>query len=390
MEKYKEIIDILKTDNYYKLREEAHKLASDNNFLKIIINIHNPIIFDRFIKMCEFKIDTRAIYEERNNFIKKSINKLNMSNIYSFFEIENLDLSRQEVIANRYLTEYIISYYFEDNFYNFMTNLYQMTGYLYGDKKDLVSIEHIKIYEQFVSINKMSLEDKIRLFNRNIDNDLMSLFYDDLDRVRVDSHKELVDSTLKLDKNSEIYQKDLSTKLGADIYYLNGEKFYGFVRSFSFNDKNINDDKRYIYSQNGRLGYSFSYISGNEIGTIGSMKDSVLLYYDNIDYRNIMYVHHTDMHSGVMRELNTYITDKENEILLPSSLIAKTINYNEIYIKPGIDGIKPTAIVCLGDIDNNTLDFAKKYNLAILMINREKYKHQVKYDDDYQDYTYVL
>ena len=390
MTNYEEIINTLNSDTYYNLRNDILKLVNDSTFIKKIIRIHNPILFDRFIKMCEFKIDTSIIYEERNKFIKKTLGNLNKNNIYEFFELDNLEEERKEIIASRYLSEYIINYYFLDNFYNFMANFYQMTGYLIGDRKSLININHIELYRQFINLTKMSFEDKIKLFNNNLNNDLKEMFYDDIDIVRVNSHRKLVEYTLKLNKDNGLYQKELSNKNNVDIYYLNGEKFYGFVRRITLREGNINGEKTHVFSQKRRLGYSFSYISSYDIGTIDFTNNSLLLYYDNIDYRNIMYVHHTDMHTGIIKRLTTYITDKENEIKSPEGLINMTVNYNEIYIKPGKEGIKPTAIVCFDAINDNVINFAKEYNLSILIINKEKYMHEVKYDDDYRDYTYIL
>ena len=115
----------------------------------------------------------------------------------------------------------------------------------------------------------------------------------------------LVDKSLKLNHELEIYQRDISKRLGVDVYQLDGEPFYGFVRSLSLKDKNKKGEETYVYSQKERLGYSFSYVSGHEIGTIDPKGNGIILYYDNIDYQNIMYVHHTDMHTGAIKKLNT-------------------------------------------------------------------------------------
>ena len=389
MDYYQEVINILKSDESYKLKSDIMKLIDDGEFLKKIIHIHNPIVFDRFIKMCEFKLDTSGIYELRNKFIKKSIWELNQDNIYSFFELDDLEESRKKIIANRYLIEYIIGYYFQDNFYNFITNFYLMTNYLSYSKKNLVDEEHIKIYKSFVDLKDISMEDKVRLFTKYLNDDLMSMFYDDINIVREDSHKELVNSSLKLDKDNGIYQVDLSNKYGVDVYYLNGEEFYGFVRTLSIKSNDLTNDD-YVFSKKRRLGYSFSYISNRNIGTMDYYDKNVLLFYDNINYQNIMYVHHTDMYTGKRDELNTYLTDKENEIVTPSGLISKTINYNEIYIKSGDDGIKPTALVCYDVIKEEDIAFAKKYNLSILLINKEKYQRYTTFEDELDSNTYVL
>ena len=100
-----------------------------------------------------------------------------------------------------------------------------------------------------------------------------------------------------------------------------------------------------------------------------------------------MYVHHSDLHAKKMEVQNDYLSEKENEIITPSSLIAHTNNYNEIYI---VDKPKPKALVCYNTITDNDIAFAKKYNLSILLMNREKYKSYVTYDDDYMDNTYVI
>ena len=389
MDYYQEVFNKLNSDEYYRLKTDIMKLINDSIFLKKIIEIHNPIIFDRFIKMCEFKIDTSGIYELRNKFIKKSIWELNQDNIYHFFELDNLEESRKKVIANRYLIEYIISYYFQDNFYNFITNFYIMTSYLSYSQKALVNEAHIKIYKNFVDLKDISMEDKVRLFTQYLNDDLMSMFYDDINIVREDSHKELVNSALKLNKNNGLYQNDLSNKYGIDVYYLNGEEFYGFVRTLSIKSSNLTSDD-YVFSKKRRLGYSFSYISNRNIGTMDYYGKNVLLLYDNIDYRQIMYVHHTDMHTGKIDKLDTYLTDKENEIVTPSKLISNTIDYNEIYIKSKDDGIKPTALVCYNVIKEEDVVFAKKYNLSILLINKEKYQRYDTFLDDIDRNTYVL
>ena len=118
---YQSIINTLNSSDYYLVKKDINKLINDSTFIQEIIRIHNPIIFDRFIKMCEYKIDTTILYEERNKFIKKSLNSLTSDSVNNFFN-SNL------VISNRYLIEYIVEYYFQDNYYNFLTNFYIMTS----------------------------------------------------------------------------------------------------------------------------------------------------------------------------------------------------------------------------------------------------------------------
>ena len=387
---YQSIINTLASDDYYLVKKNIYNLINDTNFIKEIIKVHNPIVFDRFIKMCEYKMDTSIIYEERNNFIKKTLFSLNKDSILDFFKLNDLDKSRADVIANRYLTEYIINYYFGDNYYNFLTNFYQLVGYLRNSEKTLIDKEHIKIYSKFIDLKDASFEDKIAFFKEYLNSNLIAMFYDDMNIVREDSHKELVDSALKLNHKLDIYDKDVSERVGIDVYKLDGEPFYGFVRCLSLNRSYLFNHFDYVYSEGNRLGYSFSYIGDKNIGTTDYNQKDVILYYDTIDYHNIMYVHHADLHSKKMVVQNDYLSVKENEIVTPSGLISQTNNYNEIFIKSDGKRIVPTALVCYDTITDNDIGFAKKYNLSILVINREKYKRYETFDEEYDDNSYVI
>ena len=217
----------------------------------------------------------------------------------------------------------------------------------------------------------------------------MALFYDDMSIVREESHRNLVEKSLKLNHDLNIYQHDISKRFGIDVYHLDGEPFYGFVRTFAIKRDDLTNHNDYIFSKNQRLGYSFSYVGDKNIGTIDYDNKSVVLFYDNIDYKNIMYVHHADLHSKKMDVQDDYLSEKENEILTPSSLIARTNNYNEIYIKRGKNGIKPKALICYNSITDNDIAFANKYQLDILVINTKKYRIET-FDDTYEDNTYVI
>ena len=370
-----EIYNILLSQNTSIIKEVSNSLIHDNNFLKQIVKVDNPFIFDSFIKAVQYKMDTTVLHEERNKYIKEIL--------------LNIDLTKETTIPDRWIIEYIVGYYFQDNYYNFMTNLFQMINYLKNNKDYLIEKDHLNIYKEFADLKAMSLTDKIGFFKLLLnDLNLLEMFYDDMRVVREDSHKELVNSTIKLNKNSDLYQKDISERLNTDIYYLDGEEFFGFVRAFSIKKDDLQDHFDYVFSNGNQLGYSFSYIGDKNIGTIDYSGKNVTLFYDNIDYRNIMYVHHADLHAKKMIVQDDYLSNKENEILTPSSLVARTGSYNEIYIKG--NGIKPTALICYDSISIDDINFAKKYGLSILIINKQKYKRYETFDEDYDSYSYVL
>lgn len=375
MSDYTDILEALASSDYYKVKNKIYSLINDSKFLKIIIKINDPFVFDHFIKMCEYKMDTSFLQEMRNDYLKSIL----------------LDYNKVIITPDRWITEYIISYFFQDNYYNFMTNYYQMDYYLRSTKKDLVTLENLTIYQEFKELRNMSLESKIDLFKKYYQsNNIMELFYDDMRVVRDDSHKMLVDNALKLNHDSEIYCEDVSNRLGVDTYVLDGESFYGFVRCLSIRRDDLSNHEEKVFSQKRRLGYSFSYIGDKYIATTDESGEGITLFYDKIDYKNIMYVHHSDLHAKKMMEQDEYLSEKENEITTPNSLIASTNKYNEIYIKWSEGGINPTAIVCYDRITMNDISFAQKYHLAILFINLKKYLKPKSYEDDYDRNTYVI
>lgn len=387
MDDYSKVIDILNSDDCYMVKNHINELINDQGFIDRIIIEKNPFVFDRFMKMCEYKIDTSVIYERRDKYIYKLINKLTGDNYHEILGLKNTSTDK---VVKRFLTEYIVNYYFHDNYYNVMSNFFQMIKYLRSTGKKLVSKDHINLYNEFVRLLDLPMEEQIKLFYNHSTDNIIEMFYDDMTTVKEDSHKELVDKTIKLTKHSELYQKDTSERLDIDVYMLDGEDFYGFVRCLAIRSDETHAKEDYVLCKSQRLGYSFSYIGSNNIGTIDDEGKNVTLFYDNIDYRNIMYVHHADLHAGKMEVQDEYLSEKENEIFTPNRLVAQTKNYNEVYIKAGNNGIYPTALVCYDRISTTDIAFAKKYNLAILVIMRNKYKKFNTYDDDYNDYSYVI
>ena len=195
---YQDIINTLASDDYYIVKKNIYSLINDSFFIKRLISEPNPLVFDRFIKMVEYKIDTGLLHDKRNEFIRKVFDGINSDNCYIFFGLDRND-QRSDIIANRYLAEYIINYFFQDNYYNFMANYYQMINYLSKTNKNLVDKNNLNLYNQFVKLKDLSINDKIDFFQKHInDNNLKELFYDDMNLVRTDSFKALTDASLKL------------------------------------------------------------------------------------------------------------------------------------------------------------------------------------------------
>ena len=340
-----------------------------NDYLKDIVNIDNPYLFDRIMKYLEYKEDTSKFYELRKKYIEQVI------------------LNKKD-IQERWLNEYIIEYFFEDNYVNFLINLLQMVNYQRSSKKDLIKLSNMELYNKFNNIGKISSEEKIQLFKENKDRNLKEMFYDDMRIVKDDAYQTMVDHSIKLNKDNPVYNKALSDKYHTDVYYLDGEEFYAIVRTYRIKRNDLSDNYDNINCNLGRIGYSFSFISNKNIGTLDYTRDGVTLMYGDINYKNISYVHHSDMHTGYKYKQESFISNKINEIKTPQDLIARTNGYNEIYINGS--NIRPTALICYDEITDNDIAFANKYQLSILLINSSKYKRRDAEYEDYFDNSYSI
>ena len=356
-------------------RDDLGKLTQIDfhKYLTRIAKIDNPILYDHIIKYLEYKDDVSIFNEERKKYIEKKL--LN---------------DEDDNIKDEWYTEYIIQYFFGDNYYNFIINLFNMLSYYRSINGNFISLKNLKIYEKFDNISKLSKKEKKDLFREYYQkaNFIREMFYDDMRKVKNHCYKRLVDSALKLNKDSNIYNQELSNKYNIDVYYLNGEDFYTFVRTFSIDRSDLSDKDNYINSNLNRLGYSFSYISNKNIGTTDFKQKNVVLLYDKIDPNNISYVHHADIHSSKRIKQDGYLSNKVNELLSPSSLMAMTNGYNEVYING--NNIVPTALICYDNITNDDVLFAKKYNLSIVLMNTSKYRRDDGRYEDFFDNSYTL
>lgn len=421
MDKLSDILDLMSTRDVIYEKEKIQKFFINhysNSLINEIIKTKSPIIYERFTNLMQYKIDVSEIDEKRNYFIKNTIfNSIdNDKEIFTFFnnineenykELLFTDIEKEDIrigiknnkldvvlknIANTWLNEYIIYYFFHENYYNFLVNLQGMLHYIRNVKLDLISNEHIKFYNDCHCLYKLSFKDKIEFFKNNYSKkDIESMFYDDMRIVKNHSYQNLVNSLLKIDKNSNLYNDSLSSKYNYPIYYLNGEKFNAMIRWIMPNNGRSKEEyDKYVNSKKEKDYYSFSYISDRNIGSIGKNGNGFTLLYSDINPEYITHVYHDDAGSSYLLKEKHFITDKFNEIHTPSSLIMDTKYYNEIVIKKEKDGIKPSALVCFNEINTHEYAFAKEYKLPILLINSNKYYQNNDYTD-FNDYdTYCI
>ena len=378
MDKYEEVLKILDKE-YISLNDQEFIIhffenkKGNSKYIKNISNMKNQSIYLKIIHLIENDMDVSEIEDRRRKYIIKVID-----------DYKNNNLTNKEII------DYIIYYFVGDNYYNFLVNFNQMLLYMKHINKILISKDHIKFYQDCLRLKDLNREDMILFFNQNRNKTkFFEMFYDDMRIIKNHSYNDLTSKSLMLEKNNKLYDKKLSNKLGIDVYYLDGEEFYAFVRCILPNKDGFNIDD--IYCNLPKKYYSFSYIGNKNIGTIDKVNNmGITLLYSNINSNNIVHVHHMDSSSSISSKNEVFVSNKINEISSADSLIRDTKCYNEIVIKKDDFGIKPAAIICFNEIQDKDLEISHKYKLPIVLINCNKYYYDESYPDFSVDDSYSL
>lgn len=341
-------------ENYIKENDVSNELFDDEKVVKRIAYISNPMFYMHIIKILENRISIDKIFLKRKRFVSLLFD----------------DEKTIHEIPNEWLKEYLANYFFDDYYRNFFKNYHQMRSYLLSVNQSLVNMDHLSFYESFSKINRLSSDDIILFFKNNCDKkDMQEIFYDDMRIVKDHCYKNLVSSSIKLDESKSLLNKEMSNKYNIPVYYLDGEKFYAFVRAYKIKRDDLSKEASYF---NGASKYAvnFSYIGKENITIIGDYERNVVLLYDSIDPNDIMYVFHDDSGMNIKGDLVEH--ENTNELLDSKSLMLWTNYYNDIIIKNN-DRIKPSALVCLDKITDEDILFARKYQLSIVLINSKKY-----------------
>ena len=379
-------------------QEIEEKLLIEEGFLepKKTASIVDSHIYKRIYDVLSENNDMEEIKKERNKFISTifDTNGLYLDilldlNKYCNYTFYFLDRNDYELIDYKDTAKYIfldlISFYLFDDFYeNIAIDINQMFKYIKLTDNDFIPDERISFYNKFLDIGKEDWTELNFSFNKIKEikpQSLIEQFYDDIRMLKNDSYKSLVDSCTVFTKESSLYNKHLSDKYGCDIYYLDGEPFYGFVRSNVKVSKHRikTDDNGKLYSvfdslpsndEAMRAANSFSYIGKDNINTYMSPNTTMTLFYTGIDFNSIVHVYHNDSFSS---KNWYYCSDFPNELHTPDSILRESNSYSEIFVS-NIDGVKPSALLCLDNVSEWDIEFSKTYGLPIVVINTEKYK----------------
>ena len=391
---------IIKNENM----DVARRLLVEEGYTKNkkLVSLLDPCLYKRVTQVLDNEIDIDEVTEHRKEYITGLLSSpvfpMNLTlfpekyifDTMYYFDIKYNNLDIFETVK-LFLLDIITEYFFDDYYTNIAADMNQIIKYVELTDTTLVPYERLEYYRQFISLDMESTDKLIEYFNQFKNVNIMNEFYDDIRKLKDASYKSLVDSCTKFTKDSPLYNEELSKQHGCEIYYLDGEEFYGFVRSdakikkwrfdHSTGAPRVVDNPQPTKEQIGRLGPSFTYIGKDDIQTFKNPKDNLTMLYRGIDYRTIGHVYHNDSWSS--SNYSNY-SDCQNELHTPDSLLRESTKYPEIFITD-LSGIEPFALICLDEVTDWDVEFSKRNNMPIVVINTLKYERKYSLEDFSKD-----
>lgn len=370
----KESIQYLLEDNYFKnifinmsINDIAYIIKKGvklpNNLLDSNTLINKYLAIDNDIILLDYLCDL-----ELNNPYLKEI-------IISKRKKQFNDIVEKEILEDNYFLEELIILNYEDIPYNFLKNTLSIIEYIAQIKEMIIPKNRYDLYYKLLKFYKLTYPEKIDLYNEIKSNpSVISEFYDDFKTCFNDSIKKIQDSFLDVNK---LTKSELSHKYNVDVYELNGEEFKILI-----SHTNMNRDYLYegeIWKKNKEYA-SLSLISDKCLNTFRNPSTNIIVGFTDINYLNVMHIHHADSYSKEENGSNRII-----ELFTPDNLIKNTKAYNEILIKNS-NTLTPSYIVCYDEIKEGDVEASISLGrIPLILIHTKKYssaKKMVTFDDD--------
>lgn len=302
------------------------------------------------------------------------------------FKMIFFDAKLDEILnksLNCVTTDIVIDYLFHDITYNVFIDIKELIDFAH--RTNVLSDKWLDFYTKVVSLDQMSIDDKISFLNMYKDSDVVSKFYDDYLNARGKMVELINGSILNSCSVSKFQNMELSKKYGVPIYELNGEDFYVFVRSVGKLKKN----KLNYYDLNTlNDGVCYSVDGSNKLDIYCDPHLYFAVAYDEIPKDQLVHVFETDSFSNYRRDsnnlpINDNGTHRINRLYVPSDLVEIASCYNELIVAQpnGKDDEfnktltlpKPFAIYCYDEITDSDIMNAKANNLGIIVVRTKKY-----------------
>ena len=351
----------------YQLKKYYEELISSynqeynmfNDYVNIINTanrLNNEINFNSYI----LDFNAKNIYKE---YLKKKDSKI--------FE-------EYKILTSKKLSEIIIDTLFQDNIYNVFYNINEM--FRFNNKlstaEQILDTEKQKFYKLIINIDKMTNEDKIRLYNEFKDKNINLMFYEDLRKLK-DKSYELINSKL-FNYTKFTPSGILSLKFKTEIYDLRNNEFFMLIRGEE-NHQEKTTTRRNCYS-----------IISNDNTDVFCNGETTLYGYNYLNIEKVLHVHERDSYSYDLNEKDIHHKIKINRIMTVEELSNGCSWYSEIQIINSKDNEteekfiakKPDFIVSIDEINKNDIYESQRLHIPIVLIKKQALKIDKMVDID--------
>ena len=322
-----------------------------------------------------------------NEFISKDI-LVQMQDFYFHHDGEKESYQYLFKNTSRIISEIVIDGLFGDTLYNVFLNIKEMIRFheLLNDKEKILRQEDVLFYQNILSIDHWSNEEKIKKYAELKGKDIGKKFYFDLRKTKDLSYQKILEKLF----DPKDKEKDLekSSQYGVPVYTLEGEDFYIFLRC---------QNEHHSTSKIRRNCYTL--ISNKHYETF---KNKGFIYgYKNFDLDHVLHIFEKDAYSSSGGD--DYQEKNVNRIMTPyqisdspfyseNQLVNQKDENGDCYIRN-----MPDYLVVFDQINDNEITEAKRLGIPIVLIDTKYYIQEIKkpyelgfseYESTYDDYTY--
>ena len=151
----------------------------------------------------------------------------------------------------------------------------------------------------------------------------MDMFYDDMAMARRVVNEAIKDYSLSRENIRQFIDKELSEKYGVDVYNINGNPFFGIVKT----GRHVIDDLP--------TGHSYCLVGNAGIAIYGDNRDANTFLYDSSDLNPEQIVHVFPFDSFTMYrpfEFSVDATDRVNILAMPQEIVQSSFSYTELLL----------------------------------------------------------
>lgn len=350
----------------------------------IIMNYNESSLLSPYHEICKLVIKQTNLDIDDNNYYdieRKFYRLINNLDGYVYDKIDYLKdtdnlngiIEYLQRLSSNVISNYIIDYHFEENYYNVMYDLKELLDFYYAGNIT-ISKDRVDLYTSILNIDDLSILEKKELHSKLKSYNMMEMFYDDMAFARKIVRTSIKESAASKEQLLKYKDDELSQEYGVDVYKIDNEPFFALVKT----GRKLSDDLP--------TGHSFSIVGNNAVGVFGDVSDSTTFVYDSADLNSDQIVHVFPQDSFTYYkpfEASRDATRRVEPLLMIDELVGETTSYNELLIlekgknptdfDKDIPELKKIALYCVDKISKKDVEAAKINGVGIFLVNSKDY-----------------